>query len=156
MPLTMPMSKAIFISVLHKHRQDCIRSLDVSLSMTSLKSGAECIMWLASKVRLTLTFKSAVSLTKLHFKFQNSKHKPNVSFCLSMHYIYVTINCKIYISLHLRDLSSYFSSSGLTVLHEPCPLPKLPSTVLGPSTYLSSSSRLSSLDLPQLNQATST
>jgi len=35
MPLTVPLGKVIFFSLLHKHRQDCIRSVDVSMSMTS-------------------------------------------------------------------------------------------------------------------------
>ena len=105
MSLTVLLGKAIFFSVLHNHRQDCVRSVDISMSMTSFKSGVDCIMWLVSKVRLTVTFKSAVSLTKLHFKFQKSKHKPNVSFCLSMPYIYVTINCNMYISRYIWEIS---------------------------------------------------
>ena len=51
----------------------------------------------------------------------------------------------------------YFPScfSGITVLDEPESLPKLTSTVVGPVTRVSSSSRPSSLDLPQLTQGTS-
>jgi hypothetical protein len=46
-------------------------------------------------------------------------------------------------------------SSDITVLGEPQPVPKSSSTVLDLVTYVSSSSRPHSLDLPQLTQATS-
>jgi hypothetical protein len=46
--------------------------------------------------------------------------------------------------------SSSSSSSGITVLGGPLRLPKLCSTVLGPATYVSSSSSPSSLNLPPL------
>jgi hypothetical protein len=48
------------------------------------------------------------------------------------------------------------SPSGVTVLGEPQPLPKLPSTVVDHETFVSSSSHPCSPDPPQLTQATST
>jgi len=51
--------------------------------------------------------------------------------------------------------SSSSSSSGVTVLGEPHPLQKLLSTVIDTETFVSSSSRPHSSDLPQLTQATS-
>jgi len=35
-PLIVPLGKVIFFSLLHKHWQKCVRSVDVSLSMTSI------------------------------------------------------------------------------------------------------------------------
>jgi hypothetical protein len=53
----------------------------------------------------------------------------------------------------MQKKSVFFSPSGITVLGELQPLPKLPSTVLDPATHVSSSSCPSSLDFPQLTQA---
>jgi len=36
MPLIVPLGKVIFFSLLHEHWQNCVRSVDVSLSMTSI------------------------------------------------------------------------------------------------------------------------
>jgi hypothetical protein len=49
-----------------------------------------------------------------------------------------------------------YSYSGIAALGEPWPLPELSSTLLSPATYISSSSRPSSLDFSQLTQVTST
>ena len=54
-----------------------------------------------------------------------------------------------------RDFSSS-SPSGITVIGELQPLPKLPCTVLDPATHISISSPPSSLELPQLTHVTST
>jgi hypothetical protein len=45
---------------------------------------------------------------------------------------------------------------GVTILGEPHPLSKFPCTVVDPETFVSSSSRPCSSDLPQLTRATST
>ena len=57
-----------------------------------------------------------------------------------------------------KSFSFYYcsSSSGITALGGPQPLPQLSSTVLGPAPYVSDSLRPCSLDLPQMNQNTST
>ena len=36
MPLTVPLGKVVFFSLLRKHQQNCIRSVDVSMSTTSI------------------------------------------------------------------------------------------------------------------------
>jgi len=36
MPLIVPLGKIFFFSLLHKHWQNCVRSVDISLSMTSI------------------------------------------------------------------------------------------------------------------------
>jgi len=55
----------------------------------------------------------------------------------------------------MQKNSAFSSPSGITVVGEPQPLPRLPSTVLDPATHVSSSLSPSSLDLPQLTQANS-
>jgi hypothetical protein len=50
-PSTVPFGKVIFFSLFHKHQQNCIRSVYVSMSRTlflTLKSGVDHIMCLAS------------------------------------------------------------------------------------------------------------
>jgi hypothetical protein len=60
----------------------------------------------------------------------------------------------IIITLHFITLGPFFLLLLLALLSlaKLKPLPKLPSTVLDPDTFVSSSSRPSSLDLPQLTQ----
>jgi hypothetical protein len=76
-----------------------------------------------------------------------------LAFCLSF-----VSSLLLFCGSFLKICSSYFYSySSVTAVRgEPQYLPKLPSNALGPATYVSSSSRPSSLDLPQLTQATST
>jgi len=36
MPLIVPLGKVVFFSLIYKHQQDCVRSVDVSTNMTSI------------------------------------------------------------------------------------------------------------------------
>jgi hypothetical protein len=61
-----PLSKVIVSSLFHKPQQNCVRSVDVSMRMTTIPDlEVRCRVYHVSRlyVHLTLSYKSAVPLT---------------------------------------------------------------------------------------------